>query len=564
MNSEKYVIGIDFGSDSARAVIVNCADGSIVGESVSFYKRWKQGLFCDPLKSQFRHHPQDYIDAIESAVGSVTSAHPEEARNIVALSVDTTGSTPCFVDENLVPLSLKPEFSENPDAMFILWKDHTGTDEAARIEAACHANVPDYTMLSGFAYSPEAYWSKALHVLRTSPQVREAYFTAIELCDWIPALLTGCHNIDNFCISHSCVGEKSFWCEKWGGYPPVEFFEKIDPVLVKLRKSLSDNDRTPDVPVGNITDEWADRLGVPHGIVIGAGNIDSFSGSFGSGVEEGVLVMSFGTSAAYTTVFRPETLDNVIDGVMGQVDGLITPKMIGIETGLSAYGDVYAWLKRLIMTPVNNILADCDVLPKENVAAIADYIDDKMMLELNRSAERVSPNIHNPFATDFLNGRRAPASNMRLWGSLMGLKLSTDAGAIFRSLVEATSFASKVIIDGVESAGLKIDKVIATGGIAQKSPLAVQMVADVLNKEIEICSCKQSGALGAAIFAAAAAGVYPDFRTAQRSMIHKNSKVYYPDSESHKFLLKRFGLYMKAVDYTEKVQEEFFNFDEID
>lgn len=549
--SEIYVLGLDFGSDSVRAVLVDTKDGRVIGEGVSLYKRWAKGMFSDFSESRFRHHPLDYQESITEAVRAVVAAYPQESSHIAAMSIDTTASTPCFVDENLVPLSLKPEFAENPNAMFVLWKDHTATEDAAEFEAACNRSVPDYSMCSGNKYSPEAFWSKALHILRVAPEVRDAAFTMLELCDWLPAMLTGCHDINEVKMSHCCAAQKLLWNKDWGGFPPEEFFESIDPLLLKVRRHLPPYNYTPDCPAGVITHEWAERLGLPEGVIVGAGNIDSHSGSFGAGVKERTLIMSYGTSSAYTTVISHKDLDHVIEGVLGQVDGLIVPDLIGIENGLSAFGDVYAWFKRLVMEPVKPLILSSDAISDECKAALILDMEDRIMGEFNREAAALEESLDLPFATDFFNGRRAPKPDMRLWASIMGLKLASGAGAIFRALVEATAFASKIVVDNLLENGVPVDKIIAVGGIAQKSPFVVQMMADMLDREIEISTCKQAGALGGAIYSAVLAGVYPDYLSAQNAMASPVSLTYFPDKKRHEFLLKRFVKYVDAVKFTE-------------
>ena len=552
---EKYVLGLDFGSDSVRAVLVDAKDGKTVGEGVSLYKRWAKGLYSDFSESRFRHHPLDYIESITEAVREVASSCPEEIKNVKAMSIDTTASTPCAVDESLTPLSLRPEFSDNPDAMFVLWKDHTALKEAAEFEAACNASTPDYSMCSGNKYSPEAFWSKALHILRHSLEVRDAAFTMLELCDWLPAMLTGCHDINEVKMSHCCAAQKLLWNKDWGGFPPEEFFGSVDPLLLKVRRHLPPHNYTPDCPAGVLTPEWTERLGLPEGVIVGAGNIDSHSGSFGAGVKERVLIMSFGTSAAYTTVISRKNLDHVIEGVLGQVDGLIVPDLIGIENGLSAFGDVYAWLKRLVLKPVEALVSSSEVLDEKCRAALISDLEDRIMGEFNKEAAAVPETLDLPFATDFFNGRRAPRPDMNLWASIMGLRLASDAGTVFRALVEATAFASKIVVDNLEDNGVAIDKIIAVGGIARKSPFVVQMMSDILDRDIEISSNKQAGALGGAIYSAVLAGVYPDYVSAQNVMASPVCMTYSPDRKRHELLLKRFEKYVEAVKFTEKMEK---------
>ena len=238
--SKKYVIGIDYGTDSVRSIVVDTEDGKIAGSSVFEYPRWKKGLFCNPSVNQFRQHPLDYIEGLEYSVReAIAGLSPEVIRDIAGITVDTTGSTPVAVDENGTPLSLKKEFENNPDAMFLLWKDHTAVKEAAEINDLSRTwGGVDFTKFEGGIYSSEWFWAKVLHVLRNNDIIRKNAFSWVEHCDWIPGLLTG--NTDPLLLKRSrcAAGHKAMWHDDFNGLPDEKFLTKLDPFLSGVRERL--------------------------------------------------------------------------------------------------------------------------------------------------------------------------------------------------------------------------------------------------------------------------------------------------------------------------------------
>jgi L-ribulokinase len=279
--NEKYCIGIDYGTDSVRALLVNSEDGEELAASVFEYPRWKQGLYCHPETSQFRQHPLDYIEGLEYTVREIISKLPGAANRIKAISIDTTGSTPIAVDREGNPLSLKPEFSSDPDAMFILWKDHTAVSEAEQINNLCRSWPTDYSRYSGGAYSSEWFWAKLLHVVNNNNKVAEAAYSWVEHCDWMPALLTGNTRPSRMKRCRSAAGHKAMWHDDWNGLPPADFLNALHPVMGRLRDHLYTNTVTADIPAGTLTQEWAKRLGLPVHVIISTGAMDSHFGFTG-------------------------------------------------------------------------------------------------------------------------------------------------------------------------------------------------------------------------------------------------------------------------------------------
>lgn len=520
MSEEKYVIGIDYGTDSARAVIINTRNGDESASVVKHYPRWVAGKYCDPAKDQYRQHPLDYIEALEYTVKEALSmAGPNVAENVVGISFDTTGSTPVLVNEAGVPLSLTEGFEEDPDAMFVLWKDHTAVNEAAEINQLAKKWAVDYTMYEGGIYSSEWVWAKVLHILRMNEKVRKSASSWTEHCDWMPALLTGKTRPEEIVRSRCAAGHKAMWFEGWGGLPSKEFLTALDPLLKGYREKLYHNTYACDVKAGVITAEWAKRLGLPDNVAVGAGAFDAHIGAVGGGVAPGVLVRIIGTSTCDIMVDSHDQIgDKLIPGICGQVDGSVIPGYIGLEAGQSAFGDVYAWFKNVLAWPVENILSKTFLVNSEAREKIVTEVSENILPELARQAMQIPLEESTIIALDWLNGRRTPDANQELTGAISGLKLGSSAPHIFRALVEATAFGSKAIVDRFVTEGVVIKEIIGLGGVAKKSPFVMQTMADVLNRPIKIARSEQTCAAGAAMFASVVGGIYAKVEDAQKEM----------------------------------------------
>jgi len=526
---DKYVIGVDFGTDSVRALIVNTQTGEEVASAVAYYKRWAQGLYCDPSKNQFRQHPLDYIEGLTESIREALSQVSADVRlQVVGIGIDTTGSTPCAVDRTGTPLALLPEFSENPNAMFVLWKDHTAVNEAAEINDQAWNNSPiDYTKYVGGIYSSEWFWAKILHVYRQDPKVREAAYSWVEHCDWMPAVLAGVKSVDQIKRSRCAAGHKAMWHEDWNGLPSAEFFSAIDPLLQGVTKNMYRHTYPSDQLAGKLCEEWAQKLGLNPGIAIAVGAFDAHMGAVGGGVADRVLVKIMGTSTCDIMVAPYDVMQGkLIRGICGQVDGSVIPGMVGLEAGQSAFGDVFAWFRQVLLWPLQELTGAGLVTPE-----LAEQVKDHILPQLTRAAEALSIEDTQVIALDWLNGRRTPDADQTLKGALAGLSLGTDAPRIFRALVEATAFGSKAVIDRFAEEGVVIDEVVALGGIPKKNPFVMQVTADVFNMPIKVAASDQACALGAAMFAAVAAGVYPDVQTAQAKMGTAYSETYLPRPE---------------------------------
>lgn len=534
-----YALGLDYGSDSVRALLVDALTGQEVASNVVYYPRWKKGLFCVPAKDQFRQHPLDYLESLEQVVqGLWVKAPVGAASQVVGIGFDTTGSTPIALDSEGVALALKPEFAENPNAMFVLWKDHTAVKEAQEITAAANKSAASdpakgYLRYEGGIYSSEWFWAKTLHVLREDATVANAAYIWVEHCDWMSAVLTGTTHPSKLRMGRCATGHKLMWHESWGGYPPNDFFMSIDPLLNGLRDKLPAETFTSDQTCGLLTTDWAQKLGLPVGVPVSFSAFDCHMGAVAANVKPGVLTKIMGTSTCDITVATYEDIgDKCIAGICGQVDGSVTPGFVGLEAGQSAFGDLYAWFRNLVNWPIANILQNSSLLDEETKQKLAQEIEDNTIVALSKAASQLAIGETGITALDWVNGRRTPDADQTVAMAIAGLKMGSDAPHIFRALVEATAYGARAIIERFKQEGVAINSVVAIGGISKKSDFVMQTCADVWNCPIEVLDSEQSCALGAAIFAAVVGGVYPDVQSAQKVMASTVTKTYQPNAQA--------------------------------
>lgn len=556
--NEHYVIGVDYGTDSVRAVLVSATDGAEIASAVFLYPHWMNGDFCDVAKNQFRQHPGDYLMGLEVTIREcLRKAGPGIAARVKGVSVDTTGSTPVAVDKRGTPLAMLPQFAKNPNAMFVLWKDHTAIREAAEINAHSKRYPVNYLAYVGGIYSSEWYWAKLLHILRSDDAVRKATYTWVEHCDWIPFVLTGGTDADQLKRSRCAAGHKALWSEDFGGYPPDEFFYELDPLLAGYGAFLPKATYTSDEAAGTLCEEWAKKLGLSTDVIVGVGAFDAHMGAVGGQIEPYYLAKVMGTSTCDMLVTpREDIRHHLVKGICGQVDGSVIPSLIGFEAGQSAFGDVYAWFAQLISWPLDQLVSKSKLLEPGIAAMLLQESKEQLIDELSKAAAALPLGDDDVLAIDWLNGRRTPDANQELKAAITGLTLGSSAPVIFRALAEATCFGARAIIERFENEGIAIKGLIGIGGVARKSGYIMQLMADVTGRELKVNAAEQTCALGAAMFAAVAAGIYPTTDAAMKAMGQGFDRVYQPDSTKASYYQKRYQAYQRLGYFTEEEVHE--------
>lgn len=516
---KRYALGIDYGTNSCRSLLIDLEDGAEAGSAVFHYPSGEMGILLDAKDPQVaRQHPQDYLDGLECVVlGALAQARERvadfDAAQVVGIGIDTTGSTPVPVNAEGTPLGLLPQFKDNLNAMAWLWKDHTAHAEAAEITELGHAMRPQFMAKCGGIYSSEWFWSKILRLRRVDAAVFEAAFSFVEHCDWIPAVLTGDTNPLRLKRGVCAAGHKAMFSAGWGGLPDKEFLSKLDPRLADLRDRLYSEAHTAGTKAGGLCAEWAGRLGLPEGTAVGVGAFDAHTGAVGAGVKEGTLVKILGTSTCDLMVSPADRPLADIPGVCGIVKGSILPGYFGIEAGQSAVGDLFLWL-------VNHLVPD----------SYGKTAGEKFA-NMEKAMEGRKPGATGLLALDWNNGNRTVLVDARLTGLLLGQTLHTQAYEIYRAYIEATAFGALTIIQRVEEHGVKIGEIITTGGLALKNATLMQIYADVLNRPMKVSRSEQTCALGAAILGAAAAGA-GSWQELQAKVTAVREKVYHPVPEN--------------------------------
>lgn len=531
----KYALGLDYGTNTCRALIVDLSDGREVATEVFAYPHGEQGIITDPRDPHVaRQHPADYLDGLEAIItGAISKARATadgfDPAGIIGIGIDATGSTPLPVDSEGTPLAFKPEFADHPAAMAWLWKDHSAYNEAAVITEKAQKLHPEYLAKCGGTYSSEWFWSKVWHCLNTAPEVFAAAHSFVEYCDWLPAVLCGNTAPAEITRSVCAAGHKAMYCREWGGLPDMDFLNELDPALAELRTRLYTTAATADTPAGKLCDAWADKLGLRPGIAVATGAFDAHMGAVGAGITAGTMVKILGTSTCDMLVMRDSAQLADIPGVCGIVDGSIIPGYYGIEAGQSAVGDIFLWFVNQLVPDSYGKTAD------EKFAALA------------AAAAKQRPGQHGLLALDWNNGNRTILTDARLSGLLVGQTLHTTAHEIYRALIEATAFGALTIIKRIEEYGVPVQKIINCGGLAVKNPLLMQIYADVTNRPMYISAGDQTCALGAALFGAVAAGPdaggFADVNAAQEKLCRVRETVYRPDPANHAVYEKLYGLY---------------------
>ncbi len=532
---KRYSLGIDYGTNSCRSLLIDLDNGAEVGSTVFNYPSGEMGILLDPKDPHVaRQNPQDYLHGLEAVVlGALQQAQANvpgfDAAQVIGIGIDTTGSTPIPVNKEGTPLGLLPEFKGNLNAMVWLWKDHTGYAEAAEITQLAHEMRPNIIAKCGGIYSSEWWWSKILRLRRVDAQVFEAAFSFVEHCDWIPAVLTG--NTDPLTLKRGVcsAGHKAMFSSEWGGLPDKEFLARLDPALADLRDRLYSEAHTADVKAGDLCAEWSQRLGLKEGIAVSVGAFDAHMGAVGAGIKEGTLVKILGTSTCDLMIAPTSKPLADIPGVCGIVNGSVLPGYYGIEAGQSAVGDIFLWF-------VNHLVPD----------SYGATVGEKFV-NMEKAMLGKKPGSTGLLALDWNNGNRTILVDVRLTGLLLGQTLHTEAHEIYRAYIEATAFGALTIINRVEEYGVKIEEVINTGGLSIKNATLMQCYADIIGKPMKVSQSEQTCALGAAIFAAAAAGA-GDIGALQTQVTATREKVYYPIPENQAVYAELYALYRTLHD----------------
>ncbi len=529
-----YVIGLDYGSDSVRAVLINTQNGEELASEVCWYKRWKENKYCNPSLNQFRQHPLDHIEGLEYTVKAIMDRSRVNPKEVKGICIDTTGSSPVPVTQEGTPLALVEGFTENPNAMMVLWKDHTAIKEAELInELGVSWGGENFTKYVGGIYSSEWFWAKIAHVVKEDKAVMEHAYTWMEHCDLMTFLLIEDQNLETFKRSRCAAGHKAMWHESWGGLPPKEFLGKIHPYLSELRDRLYEETYTSDEVAGTLSEEWANRLGLTIDTVVAVGTFDAHSGAVGAKIDEHALVRVMGTSTCDIMVATDKEIGgNTIKGICGQVDGSVIPGLVGLEAGQSAFGDLLAWFKDVLSWPVENLVLTSDILSEEQKIELRKEIESDFIKKLSDAAEAIPLSESIPMALDWINGRRTPDADQNLKSAISNLSLGSKAPHIFKALVNAICFGSKKIADRFQEEGVEINSVIGIGGVARKSPFIMQTLANVMNMPIKVAASDQAPALGAAIYAAVASGIYSNVVEASKYMGSEFEAEYHPQQAS--------------------------------
>ncbi len=551
---KKYVIGLDYGSDSVRAVMIDSQNGAELASEVFWYPRWKEQKYCKPGINQFRQHPLDHIEGLEHTIKSVVEESAVAPESVLGICIDTTGSSPMPISEDGTPLALVEGFKENPNAMMVLWKDHTAVKEANEINTLARSwGGVDYTMFEGGIYSSEWFWAKILHIARQDKSVIYATHTWMEHCDFITYLLADNKDLKTFKRSRCAAGHKAMWHESWGGLPSKEFLSQLDPYLADLKDSLYDETYTSNEIAGHLNEEWAAKLGLTTSTVIAVGTFDAHAGAVGAKVDHHALVRVMGTSTCDIMVSSNEAVgEKTVKGICGQVDGSVIPGMVGLEAGQSAFGDVLAWFKNVLQWPIDNLVLNSKVLSDAQKQELKAEVESKFIRELAVQAESIPLAETVPVALDWVNGRRTPDANQELKSAISGISLGTKAPHIFKSLVNAICFGAKMIVDRFEEEGVKIETVIGIGGVARKSPFIMQTLANVLNMPIKVAESDQAPALGAAIYAAVASGIYENVIEASKVMGSDFEAEYFPQASQLEMYAKLLQEYKDLGTFVEE------------
>ena len=551
---DRLLAGIDFGSDSVRVILCDATDGKEISHGVAEYARWKNREFCNPNENQYRQHALDYLESLVVAFqNTLNDLSPDTGTRISAISIDTTGSTPCPVDRFGSPLCLSPRFMDNPDAMFHLWKDHTATTEANEINTILSSGNVDYTKFQG-VYSSEWFWAKILHTVRKAPEIKQNAYTWIEHSDWILGILTGISMAEDFPRGSCAAGHKALWNSEFQGLPSRAILSSIDPYLGLIWDRYPLKTLPAGSPIGTISSYWSKQLGINPEAIVVMGSLDAHAGAVGAGIEKGTMIKVIGTSTVDLVIENIDILrDKDLRNICGQAENSIVPGYVGIEMGQPSFGDSYLWVKNLSLWPFFNVKGFSDFFTYEKLQQLSNFINQYYLRELETKAEE---HIYDQeVSLDWFNGRRYPYLNDKVKSMISQITLGTDIPALFCAVVKGTVFGSLRIYDSLKERGVLIDKVVAVGGIAEKSQFIMQMLADVMNIPIFVRIDSQVCARGAVIYASVGAGICSSIPEAQKRYCNYDSISYTPNAARRNLYSTQYKQYLKMGQLSESFSE---------
>lgn len=535
--SHKYAIGVDYGTQSGRAVLVDLSNGHEVADHVTSYPH---GVIDETLPTSGQalehdwalQHPDDYLEVLRRSVPAVLKESGIDPSDVIGLGIDFTACTMLPIDENGVPLCFKPEWKDNPHGWVKLWKHHAAQDEADRLNAIAAERGEKFLPRYGGKISSEWMIAKVWQIVNEAPDVYDATDLFTEATDWVISQLTG-----NFVRNSCTAGYKSIW-HKQDGYPSNDFFKALDPRMENITQTKLRGDIVAlGTKSGELTEEMAKLTGLNAGTAIAVGNVDAHAAVPAVGVvTPGKLVMAMGTSICHMLLGTDEV---EVEGMCGVVEDGIIPGYLGYEAGQSAVGDIFEWF---VEEAVPSYVKE---------AAEKDGVGVHQWLTERASAYK--PGETGLLALDWWNGNRSVLVDTNLTGVIVGYSLLTKPEEVYRTLLESTAFGTRKIIDAFHNNGVPVDEVYACGGLPQRNHLLMQIYADVTNREIKIADSKQTPAIGAAMFGAVAAGSakggYDNIVDAANAMARVRKETFKPIPANVAIYEKLYQEYSELHDY---------------
>ncbi|WP_215148802.1 ribulokinase [Exiguobacterium sp. s91] len=533
----KYTIGIDYGTQSGRAVLIDVETGHEVATAVKPYTHGVMDQFLPDGKTRLEHdwalqHPRDYLEVLELTIPAVVKEAGITKEQVIGLGIDFTACTILPIDVDLNPLCFREEYQDNPHSYVKLWKHHAAQDEADALNRIASEREEPFLKRYGGKISSEWMIPKVWQILNEAPSIYEAAHEILEATDWVVSQLTG------KVVRNSCTaGYKAIW-HKQEGYPSREFFKALDPRLENVVEEKLSNDIAPiGAKAGELTISFAERIGLLPGTAVAVGNVDAHVAVPAVGITEpGKLLMVMGTSTCHILLGEEE---QVVPGMCGIVEDGVLPGLMGYEAGQSCVGDHFEWF-------IENCVPS-DYLQEANIQGVSTH----QLLTDKATMQRVGE--HGLIALDWWNGNRSTLVDTNLTGVLLGATLLTKPEDIYRALIESTAYGTRTIVEAFRTSGVPVHEVYAAGGIAEKNALMMQIYADVLNMEIKISASSQTPALGSAMFGAVAAGAerggYATITEAATKMGRVKEKTYLPIPENVEVYEALFAEYTKLYDY---------------